>query len=365
MTKADSQDSISDEHAEYNLMGAYYRDIGDNHFLSAEEEQKHSGAIQQGFTGIIRTVCDKRYDHIPSIQTLRNKIENWKKKDKSFKPKQQILNEISRDVANLAASSHVGKGCKQLQRKIEVHCHKIAVARDIMVHANLLLVVVTAKRYVQTQLTLGDLIQEGNLGLMRAALRFNHSRGFRFSTYAIWWIKQSITKAIADKGREIRVPYHFYELSKKYFRIFQAQKEYLGRKPTLHEMSKAAEIPMNKVLSILESANTPLSLETPVGDDSGTMIQFLENERAESPYHQALLQERHLKLQECLSLLTDRQRDVVCQRFGLNGYEEATLQEIGDRFQVTRECIRQTEVRALRRLQVSSRAQGIEEYCAL
>jgi len=364
MTKTNSQDSLSEEHADYNLMAAYYRDIGNHHFLTAEEELQHSSIIQQGFTEIIRTVYE-RYNKLGELQELREKIESWKKSDKSFKPKQQILNEIRQNVANLSKASPASREHKQLQSEIEAQYNMIETARNIMIRANLPLVIATAKRYEHTQLTLGDLVQEGNLGLMRAVLRFNHARGFRFSTYAVWWIKQSITKAIADKGKEIRVPYHFNELCKKYFRIFYTKKEDLGRTPTLHEMSKATKIPINNILRIIESASDPLSLETPVGDDSGTLIQFLENEKAESPYHQVLLKERYHKLHDCLSVLTERQRDVVLLRFGLDGKGESTLQEIGNKFQVTRECVRQTEMRALRRLRMAPRTHRIKEYCSL
>jgi len=363
MTNIDSQDPLSDAYTEYNLIAAYYRDIGNHNFLTAEEELQHSKVIQQGFAEIIHTVCEK-YDQIVQLQELRKKIANWKTSDKSFKPKQQILNEIRQGVVNIAKTLPAEGEFKKLQSEIEVQYQKIETARNIMIRANLPLVIATAKQYKQTRFPLNDLIQEGNLGLMRAVLRFDYTKGFRFSTYAIWWIKQSISKAIVDKGKEIRVPYHFNELSKKYFRVFHTQKEDLGRVPTLREMSQATKIPMNNILLIIESTTEPLSLETPVGDDSGTLVQFLENEKAESPYYQTFLKERIQKIQNCLTVLTERQRDVVCLRFGLEGQGEYTLQEIGDKFQVTRECIRQTEMRALRRLRMSIQPHGIREYCA-
>ncbi|MCK5070406.1 MAG: sigma-70 family RNA polymerase sigma factor, partial [Desulfocapsa sp.] len=284
---------------------------------------------------------------------------------KSFKPKQQILNEIRQDVANISKTLSAGGEYKNLQSKIEVQYQRIDTARNIMIRANLPLVIATAKQYKHTRSPLNDLVQEGNLGLMRAVLRFDYTKGFRFSTYAVWWIKQSISKAIVDKGKEIRLPCHFNELSKKYFRVYHTQKEDLGRAPTLHEMSKATKIPMNNILLIIESASDPLSLETPVGDDNGTLFQFLENEKAESPYHQTFLKERIHKVNNYLSVLTERQRDVVCLRFGLEGQGECTLQEIGDKFQVTRECIRQTELKALRNLRRSIQAHGIKEYCTV
>jgi len=364
MTIFDSQDPLSDANTEYNLMAAYYRDIGSHNFLTAEEEQAHSKIIQQGFSEIIHVLCEK-YSKIEQLSNLRKKIAIWKTSDKSFKPKQLILNEIRQDVANISKSLPAGGEIKKLQSDLEVQYQKIDTAKNIMIRANLPLVIATAKRYTQTQFPLNDLIQEGNLGLMRAVLRFDYAKGFRFSTYALWWIKQSISKAVVDKGKEIRVPYHFNELSKKYFKVFHTQKEVLGRAPTLHEMSQATKIPINKILLIIESANEPLSLETPVGNDNGTLVQFLENETAESPYHQTFLKERLHKLHDSLSVLTERQRDVVCLRFGLEGQGECTLQEIGDKFQVTRECIRQTEMRALRRLRMSVHTNGMRAYCAV
>ncbi len=358
MENLDSSDSFTD----YNLLAAYYRDIGNHIFLTAEEELQHSKIIQQGFAEIVEMVC-KNSGKIEQLQELKTKIEHWKKQDKSFKPKQQILNEIRRDIAELSRTQPLESNIRELEREIEIRCQRINTARNIMVKANLPLVIASAKRYKQARLSLNDLVQEGNMGLMRAVLRFDFSKGFRFATYASWWIKQSIAKAIVDKGKEIRVPYHFNELSNRFFRKFCEQKEELGRTPTLHELSRTTNIPMNKIRLIIESANEPISLETPAGDDGGTLAQFIENEKAESPYQQTLINERFNKLHNCLSVLTERQRDVVSLRFGLKGRGKCTLQEIGEKFQVTRECIRQTEVRALRRLRMSQYADEIREYC--
>jgi len=362
MTPDDPFDSNSSSSTGHSLLSAYYQDIGSSDFLTAEEEIYHSKIIQDSFNAIIACIHEE-YSEMPELDGLRMKICKGQKRDAALKPKQKIINEIRRDIRSLAHSSQCACKVQELHSRVENYCKRIETAKEIMIRANLFLVASVAKRYLHNDISLNDLIQEGNIGLMRAVMRFNYKKGYRFSTYAIWWIRQAVTMSIGDKTKTIRVPAHFRDQCTKFYRAFHTLNTELGRKPELAEISRATDIPMNKILLILETGKEPLSLETPVNEDGGTLLHMLANENERSPYQRVLARERSKKLNNCLSILTERQRDVVCLRFGLEGHGEFTLQEIGDRFQVTRECVRQIELRALRRLRMSCYADGIREYC--
>lgn len=250
----------------------------------------------------------------------------------------------------------------ELQAKIEAYSRSIEVAKDAMIRANLRLVVSIAKRYMHQGLTLADLIQEGNLGLMRAVFRFDYTKGNKFSTYASWWIRQAITRAILDKTRTIRLPVHFLELRSQFFKAFYALFKELGREPTPLEISKSTELPMDKILAILEASREPISLETPVGDDDSTLGDFLENNDSQSPYDTVQTRELAGRVTEILSTLSEREEKIIRLRFGIGEKAEYTLEEIGKRFNVSRERIRQIEKKALNRLRHSSRRDQLKYF---
>ncbi|MBU0944059.1 MAG: RNA polymerase sigma factor RpoD/SigA [Proteobacteria bacterium] len=362
MTDDDPFDSNSGSSPEHSLLSAYYQDIGSSDFLTAEEEMYHSKIIQDSFKAIISCVRDE-YSEMVELDGLRRKISKGQKQGAALKANQKIIKEIRSEIRCLAHGSQCSAKVQELQSRIENECRRIETAKEIMIRANLRLVASVARRYLHKDLSLNDLIQEGNIGLMRAVMRFNHKKGYRFSTYAIWWIRQAVLMAIGEKTKTIRVPAHFRDQCTKFYRASHTLNTELGRKPELAEISRATDIPLSKISLILETGMEPLSLETPVNDDGGTLHHILADENEISPYHRVLARERSDKLKNCLSILTERQRDVVCLRFGLEGQGEFTLQEIGDRFQVTRECIRQTELRALRRLRLSRHADGMRDYC--
>ena len=228
----------------------------------------------------------------------------------------------------------------------------VRAAKRELAEANLRLVVSVARRYLWSGIALSDLVQEGNVGLLKAVDKFQYRRGFKFSTYATWWIRQAITRSIADRGRTIRVPVHMLETLQRVSRARGELLTNLNRQPTVEELARHARIPAAKVELVLAAAPTPVSLEMPIGDDA-TLADFLQDRSAVSPVERLSEQDLTAEVQRSLARLSPRQRDVVCLRFGLGGHEPLTLDEIGQRFGVTRERIRQIEVTALARLRES------------
>ena len=353
--------SEEDEHDAEETTTTYLREMGRFDLLTPEEEAKYSKTIRQGFESII-TAIREDVSGVSEIDLLRERIDLWEKRDPTLKPKKQQLNFMRYNVAASAKKYTDKRELFELQAKMEAYSRSIEVAKDTMIRANLRLVVSIAKRYMHQGLTLADLIQEGNLGLMRAVFRFDYTKGNKFSTYASWWIRQAITRAILDKTRTIRLPVHFLELRSQFFKAFYALYKELGREPTPLEISKATNLPMDKILSILEASREPISLETPVGDDDSTLGDFLENQESQSPYEAVQTRELAGRVKEILSTLSEREEKIIRLRFGIGEKAEYTLEEIGKRFNVSRERIRQIEKKALNRLRHSSRREKLKYF---
>jgi RNA polymerase primary sigma factor len=353
--------SEDDEHDAEETTTTYLREMGRFDLLTPEEEAKYSKTIRQGFEAII-TAIRKDKSGVREIDLLRERIDLWEKRDPTLKPKKQQLNFMRYNVAASTKKYTEKRELLELQAKMEAYSRSIEVAKDTMIRANLRLVVSIAKRYMHQGLTLADLIQEGNLGLMRAVFRFDYTKGNKFSTYASWWIRQAITRAILDKTRTIRLPVHFLELRSQFFKAFYALYKELGREPTPLEISKATNLPKDKILSILEASREPITLETPVGDDDSTLGDFLENQESQSPYEAVQTRELAGRVEEILSTLSEREEKIIRLRFGIGEKAEYTLEEIGKRFNVSRERIRQIEKKALNRLRHSSRREKLKYF---
>lgn len=351
----------SEEHESEETTTTYLREMGQFDLLTPDDEARYSKTIREGFDAIIKAIR-KDKSKTTEMKMVIERINLWEKRDPTLKPKKQQLNYMKHCVNKATQTYPELRELFKLNTKIEAYNRSIETAKDAMIRANLRLVVSIAKRYMHQGLTLADLIQEGNLGLMRAVFRFDYKKGNKFSTYASWWIRQAITRAILDKTRTIRLPVHFLELRSQFFKAFYSLLKELGREPTPVEISKMTELPMDKILAILEASREPISLETPVGDDDSTLGDFLENQDSESPYDMVQNRELATRVNDVLSSLTDREEKIIRLRFGIGEKAEYTLEEIGKRFNVSRERIRQIEKKALNRLRHSSRREKLRYF---
>jgi RNA polymerase primary sigma factor len=252
---------------------------------------------------------------------------------------------------------------KKLVQRVRRGEKEAGIAKQEMVEANLRLVISIAKKYVNRGLQFLDLIQEGNIGLMKAVDKFEYRRGYKFSTYATWWIRQAITRSIADQARTIRIPVHMIETINKMARTQRQMMLEIGREPTVEELSVELQMPVEKVRKVQKIAKEPISLETPVGDEEDSHLgDFIEDTSAVLPIDAAVQTNLRDSTTQILSTLTPREERVLRMRFGVGMSTEHTLEEVGQQFNVTRERIRQIEAKALKKLRHPSRARLMKSY---
>ena len=303
----------------------YLKEIGKVPLLSADEEIELAQNMEDGAVAIEK------------INVLKGRLDGASEEEKA---------EIKEEI-------------KTLQRDVD----KGADAKKRLAEANLRLVVSIAKRYVGRGMLFLDLIQEGNLGLIKAVEKFDYKKGYKFSTYATWWIRQAITRAIADQARTIRIPVHMVETINKLIRVSRQLLQELGREPSPEEIAKEMNMPVERVREILKISQEPVSLETPIGEEEDSHLgDFIKDDNVPVPADAAAFTLLKEQLEEVLGTLTEREQKVLTLRFGLEDGRARTLEEVGKEFNVTRERIRQIEPKALRKLRHPSRSRKLKDY---
>jgi RNA polymerase primary sigma factor len=305
------------------------------------------------------------------INGIVQKLKQWDiRMEKAIRVKEKFENggRITRDVKRKVARIEVECGLspgqiKEALRAIEEGKAKAREAKTEFVEANLRLVISIARKYMNRGLQLLDLIQEGNIGLMKAVDRFEYERGYKFGTYATWWIRQAITRAIADQARTIRIPVHMIEIINKLNRTSRTLVQENGREPTIEEIAEKTSMSLDKVQKIFKITKRPISLETPIGDEeNGRLEDFIEDKDALSPQDVAISSNMTKQIQGVLSTLNQREEKILRMRFGIGEKHDYTLEEVGQDFELTRERIRQIEEKALKKLKHSSRADKLRNF---
>ena len=361
-------DALAETFMEFKKTPVFFKELTDILRRTVDRVREEERFIQECFVSKSR---------VPRAEFIASFIGNESNTDwlnpwlESGKPYAKTLAALADDIKQ--AQARLGqiekenlisiKDIKDINRRVSIGEIQARAAKKEMIEANLRLVISIAKKYTNRGLQFLDLIQEGNIGLMKAVDKFEYRRGYKFSTYATWWIRQAITRSIADQARTIRIPVHMIETINKLNRISRQMLQEMGREPTPDELAVRMEMPEDKVRKVLKIAKEPISMETPIGDDEDSHLgDFIEDSRVMSPVEHATVASLRESTQQILASLTAREAKVLRMRFGIDMNTDHTLEEVGKQFDVTRERIRQIEAKALRKLRHPSRSEQLKSF---
>ena len=376
---------VTKERADDPIRG-YMKQMGQTELLTKEEEVEIFKAIEKAQRKTFNLLC-KSDDTLICFSELGRDLINGRERFENnidSDSKERFMKGLPKLVKTLEGTDNETRR-KTLYRRFQLKqvvidswCERLVsrqgnsdmakalgdlrIAKDKMVKANLRLVVANAKKYTKRGVALLDLIQEGNLGLIKAVEKFEYKRGYKFSTYATWWIRQAITKCVGETGRTIRIPMHMIDTINKVFRIQRQLVQAGGSEPSPEEIAEEIDLPVSRVNTILKVAMHPISLQTPVGDGTTTIADFIEDERDNEVVDTDVLNGMKDKIADAISSLNEREMGVMEMRFGMPDGVRRTLEEVGDRFKVTRERIRQIEAKAIRKLTNPLRLQKLEMF---
>jgi RNA polymerase primary sigma factor len=320
--------------------------------------QRRLGVGGEAGAELLRKLCRDRKDFLTVRRKTSISEEVLQEIKKMYQAAKGRIRQLETEEALVS-----GEEIKDAVKHLDVAEEKVKRGKAELVEANLRLVVSIAKKYTNRGLQFLDLIQEGNIGLMKAVDKFEYKRGYKFSTYATWWIRQAITRAIADQARTIRIPVHMIETINKLIRTSRHLVQKLGREPTPEEIAERMDLPLDKVRKILKIAREPISLETPIGEEEDSHLgDFIEDKKAISPLEAAIRYDLQRQINSALETLTPREEKVLRKRFGIGEATDHTLEEVGQDFEVTRERIRQIEAKALRKLRHPSRSKKLRSF---
>lgn len=358
-----------DDERRYDAMGDkdpilmdYIREMERHKVLSIEEEQSLGEIIQKGqkefFKFILYASCS-----ISEMESLKDKVQqSLQEEGKSQLAKEDLIEYCLKVVKELSEKYTENSSLTFLTSELQNTDKELRRAVHRLAMANLRLVVSVAKKYKNRGLALLDLVQEGNIGLLKAVYRFDYRTGFRFSTYAIWWIRQAIIRALQNKSSTIRVPVHILVKRNRILNTFYSLLKTMGREPTPKEIAESLNIPSEHVVSVLSLISNPVSLETPVKEGGDCVGDFLENTSLKTPYEEVETDDLSKKMASILSTLTPREEIIIRKRYGIGEKHRYTLHEIGKTFGVSRERIRQIEKNAMNKLQHPSRRKTLREF---
>ncbi len=354
--------SDSDDFFDSDHITTYLREVSEYYLLTPEREMELAEIIRKGQNELMELVAEEsKRDNF--FKQIHAKIQKLHAKEEHFPGvRDKILKVVKRSIDQAVKKFPDNEHYRKLKQRCESIIEKINRAKNEMVRGNLRLVLSIAKRYRGRGMSFDDLIQEGNLGLLKAVGRYDHTKGNRFSTYATWWVRQSIIRGIYDKTRTIRLPVHFIELRNLYHKVYHELFKELGREPTPEEIAERAKVPLERIETVMTITGQPLSLETPVGDDEQKLGDFIEDTSSDSPADNMRDKELYEVLRRLLATLQPREEKILRLRFGIDGNPEETLEKIGRSFNVSKERIRQIEKKALQKLQHPKRRVLLEPF---